>query len=357
MTHPKKPSVKPSKAKNVKSALKRPLISMRNKSRAYLSGRTHRSFRLTKRRDYKRALTLPKYWAFTNSVRKTLWSHRKLFFLLAGVYALLTAVLVGIASQDTYTAITDSIRQSGSDIAAGNGAALGNAVTLVATAVSGGLTQTLTAAQSTYAGIIVLLTWLTTVWLLRNILAGHKVKLRDGLYNGSAPILSTFLLVVVLVLQLLPMAIAFIGYSAAVSSGLLNGGVEAMLFWIAAGLLVVFSMYLITSTFIALVIVTLPGMYPMRALRTASELVVGRRMRILLRILWLVGIIVMSWIIVMVPIVLLDTWIKGLWPAIDFVPTIPVAILIMSSLTFIWSSAYIYLLYRRIVSDDADAAK
>jgi hypothetical protein len=207
-----------------------------------------------------------------------------------------------------------------------------------------------------YTGLLALLTWLTTVWLLRNLLAGHKVKLRDGIYNASAPLLSTIVVALVLVVQLLPLALAAVGYSAAVASGLLAGGVEAMLFWIVAGLLGLLSLYWITSTFIALVVVTLPGMYPFRALKTSGDLVVGRRFRILKRILWMVLVLAVAWLLVMIPVILFDTWLKGIWVAITWLPIVPFVLLGLTSLTIVWSASYIYLLYRKVVADDAQPA-
>jgi len=266
------------------------------------------------------------------------------------------AVLVGIASQDTYTVLTDTLRETGSEVFAGNAGEVGKAGLLLLTALTGGLSGSLSDVQQIYASLLALMAWLTTVWLLRNILAGHKVKLRDGLYNSAAPLLSTFLVALVLVIQLLPLALALIGYSAAVTSGLLSSGVEAMLFWVSAALLGVLSMYWITSTFIALAVVTLPGMYPGKALRTAGDLVIGRRMKILLRIVWMLLSIIVAWVVIMIPIILLETWLKGIWPAIEAVPVIPVALLLISSATIVWSAGYIYLLYRRVVEDDADPA-
>lgn len=356
MATKKKTSTTSKKSQQEKVYRFAPVGMIKKMSDRFLARRPHRSFRLTKKRDYARSLVLPGYFTFTNSVKNELLHNRKTFFLLALVYAVLSGVLVGITSQATYTTITDSLRQAGTGLFGGDATQIGNTISLLGTALTGGISQTLTATQAVYASLIGLLTWLTTVWLLRHFLAGNKVKLRDGLYNGSAPILSTFLVVLVAIMQLLPMGIAFIGFSAAQSSGLLAGGVEAMLFWIAAGLLVVLSMYWISATFIALVVVTLPGMYPMRALMTAGDLVVGRRFRILLRLLWLMGTIVVSLIIVMVPIVLIDTWLKGIIPAIDSAPIIPIAILIMGSLTVIWASSYVYLLYRKVVADDAKPA-
>jgi hypothetical protein len=354
------------KKKPVKIAIKKPivieqpnptiksyLLGLKEKNRQFMSRRPHRSFRRTRRRDYARSLKLPGYWSFTAHVHKTIWKNRKIFLLLTLTYAVFTAFMVGIASQDTYTTLTDTLRSTGTDVFSGNLGELGKAGLLFVTAATGGLSQTLTEVQQVYAGLLAILTWLTTVWLLRNLLAGNKVKLRDGLYNASAPLLSTVVVALVLIIQLLPLAIALIGYSAAVSSGLLAGGVEAMLFWIVAGLLGLMSLYFITSTFIALVIVTLPGMYPFRALKTAGDLVVGRRVRILLRIVWMALTVAVAWIVILIPIILFDTWIKGLWPAIQGVPIIPFVLLAITSLSIVWSASYIYLLYRKVVADDA----
>ncbi|HRN97223.1 MAG TPA: hypothetical protein PLZ58_02130 [Candidatus Saccharibacteria bacterium] len=351
----KKP-VKLTKKQALMLSARQPFSTMRSKSSAFLKRRPHRSFRRTRRRDYVRSLELPGYFAFTTYVHKTLWKNRKLIAAMVVVYALLTALMVGVASQDTYTTLSDTLRETGGSIFDGNFGELGKASLLFIAAMTGGLSQTLTEVQQVYAAILGLMVWLTTVWLLRNILAGHKVKLRDGLYNASAPILSTFVVVIVMLVQLLPFALALIGYSAAMASGLLAGGVEAMIFWLSAGLLTALSLYWITSTAVALVVVTLPGMYPFRAIKTAGDLVVGRRLRILLRMLWMGLMISLVWIVIMIPIILLDTWVKGIWPVIDWIPTIPLALLIMGSMTLVWSSSYIYLLYRRIVADDSDPA-
>ena len=324
---------------------------------SYLDRRPHRSFRRTRRRDFSRSLKLPGYWAFTSYVGKTLWSHRKLFISLAAFYALLTVLLVGIASQSAYSNLADTLRTTSGDAFNGNWGQIGKASLLFVATLTGSISQTLTEVQQLYSVIIVLLGWLTSVWLLRNLLAGHKVKLRDGLYNAGSPILSTFLVALLLLVQMLPFALALFGYSAAVTTGLLaSGGVAAMLFWIAAVLLSVISLYLMTSTVFALIIVTLPGMYPFKAIKTAGDLVVGRRLRLLLRFIWLAISVSLAWVLVMIPVILIDMWIKSLWSAINWVPTIPLVLLSLSSLTIVWVSSYVYLLYRKVVADDANPA-
>jgi len=365
MTEPKKTaklqkrSKKTSKPVAKKSWLKKPIAFFalcKGRIRELLSRRPHKSFHRTWRRDYVRSLKLPGYWAFTGYVRKIVWAKKKLFLGVVLVYALLTAALVGIASQDTYTNLSDTLRTTGQNVLQGEWNGVGEAGLLLATNITGAYNNTLSEVQQIYAIILGLFLWLTTVWLLRAILAGRKPKLRDGVYNAGAPVLPTFLVALVAIVQLLPVAFAAIAFGAGVESGILSGGIESMLFWTAALLLTVLSLYWITSTVIALVIVTLPGMYPMQALRTAGDLVIGRRIRILYRILWLLLLTALAWVVVVLPIIVFDTWLKAILPAISWLPLIPVTLLIMSTASIIWAASYVYLLYRKVVDDDAAPA-
>ncbi len=317
----------------------------------FLSRRPHRSFHLTRRRDYARSLELPGYIAFTHYVNKTLWSHKKLFFGLACIYLILFTVLVGLGSQDIYNTLTDTLQQASSGIGAGDLSQLNQAGLLFFTIATVGITNTPSEAQQIYAVLLGLLVWLTTVWLLRNKMAGHKIKLRDGLYNAGAPLLPLFLVALVFALQLIPILIAAIGYSAATSSGLLASGVEAMLFWVAASLLALLSIFWATGTFFGMVIVTLPGMYPMKALRNAGDLVLGRRVRILLRWLWMFLMVGLLWVVVLIPFILLDLWLKNIWPFFVNVPLIPVVIALLGTISIIWLSGYVYLFYRKVVDE------
>ena len=335
---------------------KQPIKAIKKRKSDLLSRRPHRSFRKTLRRDYKRSLKLPGYFAFSKHVRQTLWVNRKTFILLAIVYALITVLMVGIASQDNYTTVVNTLKSTSGDMFNGFWGNLGSAGLLSLTAITGGLSTSLTDSQQIYAGLIVLLTWLTTVWLLRNILAGHKVKLRDGLYNAGSPILPTFLVALLAIVQLLPLALALIAYGAAVSTGLLNNGVEAMLFWVADGLLALLSVYWLSSTFFALIIVTLPGMYPYQAIKTAGDLVVGRRLRLLLRFSWMALGILIVWGLVLIPTIIFDSWLKHIWSAVNWLPIVPVVLLALSALTIVWVSSYTYLLYRKVIADEASPA-
>lgn len=326
------------------------------RAKGLLARRPHRSFRITRRRDYKRSLALPGYWSFTNYVRATLWKNKKLFGGLILVYIVTTIIISGFGAQENYNNLSDALKDTSGDLFEGNFGSVGKAGLLLVTSITTGLSPDLTQAQSVLGGLALFFAWLATIWLLRNTLAGHKPRLRDGLYNSGSPVLATVLVGFVLTLQLLPGAIAVIVYSAAQTSGLLETGVSAMLVWGSVILLGLLSLYWITSSFIAMVIVTLPGMYPMQAIKTAGDLVVGRRVRILFRWLWLLFVIVLMWLIVTIPIILFDDWLKEVQPAINWLPIVPLTIITLGSATLIFATSYIYLLYRRIVDDDAPPA-
>jgi hypothetical protein len=272
------------------------------------------------------------------------------------LYAALTILFIGIASQDTYTQLSSVLRQTSGDVFQGKWGELGKAGLLLVSGASGQYNTALTETQQVYAVILVLFTWLTSVWLMRALMAGKNPKLRDALYNAGSPIVPTFLVGLVLIVQLLPVVVAVLGFTALLPFGIVDGGAEAMLFWVAAFLLILLSLYWISSTLIALVIITLPGMYPLRAIRTAGDLVVGRRIRIILRIVWLLLFTALVWALVMMPIILLDAWLKGAFPAISWLPVVPIMLLVMGTITVVWISSYVYLFYRRIVDDGAAPA-
>jgi len=59
-----------------------------------------------------------------------------------------------------------------------------------------------------------------------------------------------------------------------------------------------------------------------------------------------------SWVVVMVPVILLATWLQTSSKAIAWVPIVPLVLLFLSTTTIVFCSGYIYLLYRKVIDDD-----
>jgi hypothetical protein len=321
----------------------------------FLQRRPHRSFRRTRRRDYRRSLRLPGYIAFTHYVNRVLWNNKGLFLSMIILYALIIIFLGIITSQSTYDSIGKLVSESLGKIFDGGVGPLLNAgmLTFSSLAID---TTSLRAEQGVMLALLVLMTWLTAVWLLREILLGLKPKLRDGLYNATAPLISTSVVLLILLIQLSPVGIMALAYSALVSVHILTEGFGMMLFGLLAASVLTLVLYWVTSTIIALVVVALPGMYPLRAIQAASDLVVGRRLRIMLRIVWAFVYSSVVWCVVMVSLVLLERGLSSKLKWLESVPIVPFAGAFMMALLFVWLAAYIYLLYRKVVADDAKPA-
>ena len=345
----KKPTITTTKKKILVKFKKRRIERKKARSKV----QPHRSFRLTRRRDYVRSLEMPGYISFAHEVSLTLWKKRRLFGSLIMFYALVVIIVGGVSTQEGYIEINNFVTNVTAELpnTSGGLSTIANAGTVLLSSLGG--SDGLTDVQQIYLVLALLLVWLTTVWLLRELKAGRSPKLRDGLYNAGSPILATTILMLVFLIQLLPIAVAAIVYAALVSVGLASEGFGAMIAILGVAMVAALTLYWLTSTFIALVVVTLPGMYPMRALRAASNLVVSRRLRVMYRLLWMILLAVAAWAVIMIPLIILEAWVRGSNEWLSAVPTIPFLITAMSAVTTIWITAYVYLMYRKLVDDDS----
>ena len=328
------------------------LAAINRRRKNFLARRPHRSFCKTGRRDYKRRLQLPGYWSFTNQVRLLLVRNKWLFLKFTALYSILSFVAIGILSQDNYNVLTSTLHTLGNSFFSGGLGQFSVNIAVFAGVVGGVFNTQLTPTQQVYSGLLVLLAWLTLVWLLRQIMAGHKnVRLRDGLYASGSPIVATFLLVMVVLVQIIPFVIAVTAYVAASSVNVLGSIFFDAMFWLVELLLVTASLYWITGSLMALIVVTLPGMYPWRALRVAGDLVVGRRLRLLYRLGWLVFTLFLLWLVVLLPAILVSNI-----SLLKQIPVVPIVVLILLSASMVWIATYLYLLYRKVVDDDTAPA-
>ncbi len=330
---------------NWRSRLKHRVLAPHRWLESLKARRPHRSFRRTCRRDYARQLALPGYVAFTAQTIRLLKDHRRVFISLILTFSILTILLGGLSAQNTYDVLGDAFSET--DTAVDGATRIGTLALSLATASPS------SEVQQVYVGFMVVMVWLATVWLLREFMAGRLPKFRDALYSAGAPLIASVVLVLVMLVQLIPAGIVALAYTALSQVGLIDGGLGAMLFFCISALVLALTLFWLTTTFFALVIVTLPGMYPWRAMRSAADIVIGRRLRILYRLLWLLASILLLWALVLLPTVALDQWLRSMidwWGSVPFVSIITV---VMGTITTVWASAYVYHLYRKVVAQDA----
>jgi hypothetical protein len=291
----------------------------------------YRSFRLQKRiKPEPRAIPSTGY-LFKQSFT-FMWRWRTVFLAMMVIHAVIYFVLVqGPVPENGIETIRESVEtilgQGANSTLRGNLTTLG---AVLSTSENNGQ-------NSILASFIIILLSLVYIWGIRQLSNNKKIAARDAYYQGPTTLLPALLVLCVISLQLLPFAIASFIYSVAKNGQIFVSGAEDLSFFLVTFLVGLLSFYWVTSSVIALYIVTLPGMYPMQALKAAKKLVQFRRLAVFRRILAL-------------PIVLGLLYFTSLLLIIRFMPNqtyLALAVFQVILLPFI--HVYLYKLYRALI--------
>ena len=280
-----------------------------------------------------------------------IFKNWKLFLPFVVIIVVLNVIFVGLMSESNYVQFQDILDQTSAQVA---GKDIGNAgkaaLLLISTVTTGGLSGEASEASVVFGVILFLTIWLVTIFLVRHLMAGHKVNLIYGFYNAMTTLYSTLLVFLVVVIQCIPIFVFIIAYSAALQTDFLSMPFYAFLFWMFALVMFTISIYLLSSSLVALIAVSAPGLYPMRALRTASELMMGRRVKFIIRLIAGVLILCVVWVVVMMPLILFDMWMKTFeWTA--GIPFVPICLSVMMVFTCIYITVYLYKYYRYMLDN------
>ncbi len=291
----------------------------------------YRSFRLHKRI---KGESLPSAFSVFKTSLTMLARHWRVFAIVALVYGVINAVLVQGLQLDTGSA-TEAKSLLDELYSDSWGRVFSGLSVFAFLLESSGSTTTPVA--GTYQLMLMLVVSLATIWLLRQVYAGNTVRVRDGFYRGMTPLVTFLLVLIVVTLQLIPLAAGWSLYSMAVSSGIAVNAIEEVLWALIAFLLSVLSLYMVTSSIFALYIVTLPDMTPMRALRSARQLVAHRRWSVMRKVLFLplaLGVLIA---VIVLPFVFFATSL-AMW-----------VVLLLTTFLIPVVHSYMYALYREML--------
>ena len=302
-----------------------------------------KSFRRTYKNEYVDDFQPPRLFAHAMRSFGMLFKNWRIFGGLLLIVVIFGVFFVGLMSQKNVASVR-SLVDSGE-----LGEFAKAVIVLVTTVGSGGINQSLSDSQWLILSILFVLIWLSTVYILRQILAKKRVTLRQSLYNSFAPFISSFLIFFTILLEMVPIFLLVIFYSAALKTDFLSTPYYALVFLIFAILLVVLSLYLLSSSIIALAAVSAPGLYPKAALRAAHDLMFRRRTRFIIRVLFLVFVVILNYVLVMIPVILIDNVFKTNFDWAADIPVISLFLFIMTCFNFIYISAYIYLYYKEML--------
>lgn len=232
-------------------------------------------------------------------IKQTLQFIFSNFRVLAGI-ALLHSGLYVLLVNVSPAVDVETLQKSVSEVFGGSSESVSSTAVLVGTVLGsprqiegGGFAVT----------FLIISASLMYVWSTRERMNEIRIKSRDAIFNGLAPIVSAFVILIYIGLQLIPFGIATFFYTSARAGSFFANGFEDILFFCITFFVGVASVYLLTSSIVALYATTLPGVYPLKALKAAKGLVSFRRLTIFKRVMALVIFVILAYLFLLFAIV------------------------------------------------------
>ncbi len=273
---------------------------------------------------------LPKARHIFMASLRVLWQNKKLFGGIVITYGVLNIILVrGLSGSSDLATIKSSL----------DGALHGFGGKTVESLTSFGYLLTTSGSGSAsgsgvYQFLLLTVSSLAFIWALRQKLAQRTVGIRDSFYKGMYPLVPFVLLVMLVMIQLIPTLIAAGLYQVVLANGIAVNTWEKVLWLVLFIGALLWSLRMLTATIISLYIVTLPNMYPLRAYRSAKQLVYKRRLLLWRKLIFLPIVLLLLAALIEIPLIL---WLTPVAEWIFF-------ILSMIALPVVHS--YLYNLYR-----------
>lgn len=262
----------------------------------------YRSFKLQARIRAGMGSSLPGAFRLFRQSIAMLEKHWQIFFMIILIYGVVDFVVVrGMSAGQDYSNIKDTLY----GLFGGGTAHVASGLALFLYMV-GSSTQTSSASATAnpYQFIWLLVVSLALIWALRQLHAGRTIRVRDSFYKGMYPLITFILVLFVVAVELVPAILGGVLYTVA-SSGVASTAIEQFMWATLFGLLTLLSLYMVVSSLFALYIVCLPEMTPLKALRSARQLVTGRRWTVLRKIIFLPVVLLALGAVCMVPVILI----------------------------------------------------
>lgn len=321
-----------SKNRAASSARRRP-----NKSPAKLRSRRtrgYRSFKLSKPLKPNRP-PIAGSWALIKVSLSQIMNHKLVFGLHILVASVLYGVFVRGFSQHLDLA---EYKDSLGDGLGGFWSNVESSINVVAEAVIGssGPGDEL---EAVYQVLITILVSMASMWLMRAVTSGSKLRLRDAYMFGPAQIVPFILVGLTIILQVIPFY--FVAWMASIlrDNNVLESAYEQFVAVSLIGLVGLLSLYLATGTVFAMIIVTIKGARPIASIKTSLAITVHRR--------WLLVGRVATLMLVMALFVSLALVVT----AVIYAGAVEYAYFVSLVSSLIFAHAYMYNLYLEAIKD------
>lgn len=279
---------------------------------------------------------LPSVWRLSVDSLKILWRRRWLFGGIVLFYGIVNLVVAQGFSSGLNVSTTKAQLTS---LFQGHFSQLDSGLTIYALMLASlGGSSSNSGGGFGYSLLFAVIASLALIWSIRNVSNSVPVKIRDAYYRGIYPLIPFLAILLLIGIELLPLVAGISLYVLAINNTIAVTALEKLLFIVIMVGLSALSLFLISSSVFALFIVTLPEMTPVKALRSARDLVRKRRWPILFRLLYLpVALLIVS-AIIMLPFIIFASVIAQ-W-----------VFLALSLILLAIAVSYLYNLYREMLA-------
>lgn len=302
------------------------------KSQTRTEWKEYRSFQLQKKIK-PQTNAVPGSFRLFGAALGILKTNAKFFAGIVAVYGVFSLLLVqGLTAWQGLDEQKAVLQETASDSWWGS-LSVGGALFTQVLGGSSGLGE----AARMYQFCITIIASLALIWGLRQAYAKHASRIRDSFYLGMYPLVPFLLVLVVIIVQLVPVALGGGLLDLVLRNDIAATTVELVLWISGLFVLAVVSLYLITSSLLALYVVSLPNMTPLHALRSARTLVRYRRWLVMRRILFLPFALLVLAAVILIPLIMFATPVVG-W-----------AFFVISLVALAVGHSYMYALYRSLL--------
>lgn len=292
----------------------------------------YKSFRLHKRVRHPDS-PLPSWFKLSKRALKLMWANKRPLFWFFIIYTVLYFAFVrGL----TAPVDINGIKSTFSEVADQDYSALAINFTVFSLM----LDSTTSAAGEVggmYQIFFLVISVLALIWLYRQQQAGNKVTIKQAFYRGMYPLIPFSMIMMLMSIQLIPVMIGNFLFTTVIESGLAINMTEQLIWFLLFLLLILLSLYWLSSSIMGLFVVTLPEMTPKRALRKAKTLVTFRRFSIVRKILALLIVVVIVFLMVVFPAIFVSA------PLAQFL------FFGLATMLVPFVVAYLFILYRELL--------
>lgn len=281
---------------------------------------------------------LPNVLRLSKATYRLLALNWKLVVGIGLVYALLNILLVrGINGGTNVSQLKTQFDQAFS----GGWGHVASGLSVFALLFSSTNSSSSATSVSGYQTFLLLGTSLALVWSYRQLLSDSplQIRVRDAFYKGMYPLIPVMLVLAIMALQVIPLAIGGALFGIVMTSGIATNIFEVGIWFVIFMATLIISLRMLIASIFALYIVSLPDMTPLRAIRSARELVRYRRLAVLVKLLFLPICLFVLLGAIMLPLILFVT------------PLAQWVFLILSVAILPITHAYLYTLYRELLNE------